>query len=111
MFHKSINEQEFIAAAQLLAGVVARRFLETPGPIAALAAQLAGPQAGTLLNGLAPVETDPVMTRKDAARTLKVCVNTIRKFEAEGMIHPIHSLRPSIRYRREEVLRLVDKRR
>ena len=95
-------KDSFVDAISTAARIWAERWWEggNNGPPVALAAPAPEPQ------------NDPLLTREEAAKLLKVSPTQITRMRSKGKIEPVRHLLPGkVRYKRSDLERFIDKRR
>lgn len=95
-------KDSFVEAISTAARIWAERWWEggNNGPPVALAAPAPEP------------DNDPVLTRVEAARVLKVSPTQITRMRSKGQIKAVERLLPGkVRFRRSDIEKFIDKRR
>jgi predicted DNA-binding transcriptional regulator AlpA len=105
-----VSRSDFVTSFLVVARFYAERCYDNPS--LPLSSHLGGPPAvnGSTTNGEIP-DDDPVLTRKEAAKLLKVSPSTLDRMRKDGDLPPIKHLLPMVRYRTSDVRTYIQKRR
>jgi hypothetical protein len=99
MSQKDFQKDSFVEAVTTAARYFAERWWDGGG------------QPTMLLAPALPAEPEGVLTRTEAAKEMKVSPTTVTRMRSEGVLNPIKELLPVVRYRKEDVQKLIQKRR